>query len=242
MDIDSIYVIFLFIQDIKSFCNFEMTNKMMYIESNSKRSGYHKKYLKHFYNLNKYKQFYHNGYNPHFLDKHSTEINITYDNINLNYSETIELHNFEDLGNKIVFNLPHTENSFFKNLRFADESIYSKIKSCTLIIGGQPIDKIDANMFDCMRHLYNIDNDAIIPFHFCKKNKYLLTARYHEIKIHMLASDEYNKLIDNIILKIDIFNICEETNINNLTSSPYSASYEQVVNVQSTLIFLRKTD
>jgi hypothetical protein len=54
---------------------------------------------------------------------------------------------------------------------------------------------------------------------------------------------EYNNTLQyNICNSDEISHLMDSSRNDLLTSSPHSASYEQVVNVQSTLIFLRKTD
>lgn len=65
------------------------------------------------------------------------------------------------------------------------------VKSCSLHIGGRIIDTI-YNEFDVWRHIYNIDDKSIVPFHFCKKEEFLSILEKDEIRIEVELYEHIN--------------------------------------------------
>ena len=217
IDIDSICNIFLFIKDVKSYCNFQITNKMIYVASKYYRGNNHKNFLKHFFDIGLYKELTRGTYTNFFENKNFLDNCVINDNISSKYIKTFELkplkfnlRGFNNRDNIIVYELPIGQ-FVFKNLRFirsCDNFHSSLLNRCHLIIGGSPIDNIDFNFFDVLHHLYNIDDISIIPFYFCQKNKFLPSLKYHEIQIVFVMSSDFNKYnIDSFILEIDAHEI-----------------------------------
>lgn len=70
-------------------------------------------------------------------------------------------------------------------------------------MGGSPIDTIYRITFETLRYLYKISDSSILPFSFCKDNKYI-TQCIPEIDIDIYL----DKNIDNFNLSVDIYEIC----------------------------------
>jgi hypothetical protein len=145
IDIDSICDIFLFIKDVKSYCNFQITNKMVYVASKYYRGNNHKKFLKHFFDIGLYKELTHGSYTNFFENKNFLNDCVINDNISTKYIKIFELkplkfnpYGLNNRDNIIVYELPIGQ-FVFKNLRFirSCDNFHSFLpNSCSLIIGG----------------------------------------------------------------------------------------------------------
>ena len=76
-------------------------------------------------------------------------------------------------GRQFCYKLPNltnydNERFVYKNLRFSSNKFNKVIESCELSTNGERVDKIYNNLFLNLREFYNITDDCVIPFHFCK--------------------------------------------------------------------------
>lgn len=76
-------------------------------------------------------------------------------------------------GRRFCYKLPNltnydNERFVYKNLRFSSNKFNKVIESCELSTNDEKIDKIYNNLFLNLRKFYNITDDCVIPFHFCK--------------------------------------------------------------------------
>jgi hypothetical protein len=195
-----------------------MTNKMMYVASKLDRSNNHKKYLKHFYDVTLCKTgLFCPKTDKLFSSKKFIDDNIVNDNASLKYIETSKLKitkkyidlygHITDSNNNAMCNLP-IGRYVFKNLRMCVGFPVTLMNSCSLVIGGNIIDKIDKNMFDVLCHLYDINDRTIIPLFFCNKNKYLYNTSHQQIRIEFNMSKDYEiDDVNNLVVEIDVYEI-----------------------------------
>jgi hypothetical protein len=139
------------------------------------------------------------------------------------YNKLLDLHNnkFKTSQNYYInaqnkhasIEIPYVPNSAVKNFRF-NRNIFSNIKTIELQVGGSRIDYINSDrdietdkftIFSTLRHLYEIKDEAIVPFYLTSKLLLPIT-KYSKIK---LIISFFNACDSDVQLLYDLCEIAE---------------------------------
>ena len=118
-------------------------------------------------------------------------------------------------GRRFSYNLPNfpqngNQRHVYKNLRFSSDKFNNIIDNCELNSGGSRIDKIYTNLYNVLRHVYNINNDTVLPFYFCSGENFLPCSENSQYSIIMeaLTKDQVANLdvsLDDLELYVDVY-------------------------------------
>lgn len=100
------------------------------------------------------------------------------------------------IGNKkLRITLPkiNPNKSTYKNLRCVSKlkSMDDVIKMYELNVGGSTVDKLYGE-YDVWRHIYNMSDKSVVPFHFCNKDEFLPILSDHDITIFIEVNENIN--------------------------------------------------
>ncbi len=109
-------------------------------------------------------------------------------------------------GRQIKFIFPQLKSNKFvyKNLRLNDTKWNNYIEYCTLESSGSELDKIYGRVCKTLRYLYDITDDTILPFSFCRTDEYFPKS---DIVTYILF--EKNIPDDDFSLEVDIYEIMD---------------------------------
>lgn len=134
-----------------------------------------------------------------------------------------------DITGKYIFTFPEPQldNYVYKNLRLESLLHNNIISNCELRSSGGRIDKIDNFMFSPLRFIYEISDETILPFSFCKNNEYMVSKNNLNPKVIItlkpgIVIEKFNSLMFNLL--VDTYQI---NDIN------YDSSYHEEIITQA---------
>lgn len=121
----------------------------------------------------------------------------------------VNLVNKQDRNFKCNFVFPksHLRKYVYKNLRLVCGIHNLYIKDCEIDWRGCCVDKINLEMFETLRYLYNITDSTILPFSFCRDGKFFM-ASSAEIQARIMFKSGHKDL-NNFKLLVDIYEITD---------------------------------
>lgn len=79
---------------------------------------------------------------------------------------------------------------FCTNVKFESVDVFNKLDKIELEIGGALIDTVYASQVKVLQHIYDIEDDRVIPFQFCGKGQKIILAAYHEMRITVYGTED----------------------------------------------------
>lgn len=160
-----------------------------------KKCGIVNKYLNHCYREPKYdytKNLIYNCSYWNYIKNHyhitKKEIHNYYSkakviknpNIKLNYVKTVTLEQTE-YPNYKKYDFPKHNDKLgqyvYKNLRFENSDYNELVDTCEIEVDGARLDKIYKKTFNVLRYIYKINDNTVLPFHFCTDDNWLIEGR-----------------------------------------------------------------
>ncbi len=152
-------------------------------------------------NIEQLKSKYYGSEDEHFAKNYPNN-----NNKQVDFRETIVI---EASGTVRANGMPHynfpplPSNKFvYKNLRIKWDHM-DNIEYCELECGGPRIDKIYGRVFKSLRYIYDINDEELVPFYFCKDSEYLPNSNNTRINFRFGDKDcEYN-----LSVSVDVYEI-----------------------------------
>jgi hypothetical protein len=126
------------------------------------------------------------------------------------FKETIQLSTMGTIRSgavcKFVFPILPSNKFVYKNLRITSNKFNAIIEICELKCNGSSIDSCYGRAFNALRYIYNITDDTLFPFDFCRDDKYLPNNSTY-CAYTRFTPKEFNMNVDDFGLSVDVYEI-----------------------------------
>lgn len=132
---------------------------------------------------------------------------------NMMYKKNIIIHpernnmiNTRFINTRFILPKLESDKLVYRFVRFTSVAHNDLIHSCGLEYMGSLIDFAYKEIFTALRNIYGIKDNTMLPFAFCRDNKYFIPGRKKDINIYIGPMPD---IIDNFTLSVDIYEMIE---------------------------------